>query len=293
VKRLLIPFAAAVAAALALVGCSSSDTGGTTTATSAAATSAAATSAGGSSAAGTTASSPGTAASSGAGDLSGELTIFAAASLKKGFDELRDQFQTANPGVTVKEITYDGSSALVTQIQGGAQVDVFASADTKNMDKITDMVDTPVEFATNTLQIAVTPGNPKGITGLADLAKPGVTVVLCAPEVPCGSAAHTALDKAGVSVSPVSEEQNVTAVLTKVASGDADAGLVYRTDVISSDGKVDGVDFPEAAGAVNHYPIAALKEANNPDAAKAFIDLVTSDAGQAVLADLGFGKPGT
>ncbi len=230
--------------------------------------------------------------SSGAGTLSGELTIFAAASLKKGFDELREQFQTANPGVTVKEITYDGSSALVTQIQGGAQVDVFASADTKNMDKIADMVQTPVEFATNTLQIAVAPGNPKGITSLADLAKPGVTVVLCAPEVPCGSAAHTALDKAGVTVTPVSEEQSVTAVLTKVASGDADAGLVYKTDVMASGGKVDGVDFPEAAEAVNHYPIAVLKDAKNPDAGQAFIDLVTSVAGQAVLADLGFGKPG-
>ena len=268
--RLFVSFAAVIAAAMALVGCSSDDSGGATSST--------------------TSASAG-ASSGGSGGLSGELTIFAAASLKKGFDELRDQFQTANPGVAVKEITYDGSSALVTQIQGGAQVDVFASADTKNMDKITDMVQTPTEFATNTLQIAVAPGNPKGISDLAGLAEPGVTVVLCAAEVPCGSAAHTALDKAGVTVTPVSEEQNVTAVLTKVASGDADAGLVYRTDVKSSGGKVDGIDFPEAADAVNHYPIAVLKEAKNPAAAQAFIDLVTSDAGQAVLADLGFGKP--
>jgi molybdate transport system substrate-binding protein len=275
-RRLLIPFAAA---ALVLVGCSSSDSGGTTTSATGTTTTAAT-------------SAAGSAGTSGAGNLSGELTIFAAASLKKGFDELRDQFQTANPGVTVKEITYDGSSALVTQIQGGAQVDVFASADTNNMDKITDMVDTPQEFATNTLEIAVAPGNPKGITGLADLAEPGVTVVLCAAEVPCGNAAHTALDKAGVTVTPASEEQNVTTVLTKVASGDADAGLVYRTDVMSSGGKVDGVDFPEASEAVNHYPIAVLKEAKNPDAAKAFIDLVLSAEGQQVLADLGFGKPG-
>ena len=206
---------------------------------------------------------------------------------------MRTQFQSANPGVTVKEISYDGSAALVTQIQGGATPDVFASADTKNMDKLKDDVaGTRQEFATNTLQIAVAPGNPKGITSLADLAKPGVTVVLCAPEVPCGSAAHTALDAAGVTVTPASEEQSVTAVATKVASGDADAGLIYKTDVLASGGKLEGVDFPEAAKAVNHYPIAALKEAKNPDAAAAFIALVVSPEGQKTLADLGFGKPG-
>jgi molybdate transport system substrate-binding protein len=276
VRRVLFPFVAVVTVALVVVGCSSSDSGSTATP--------------GSGAAGPTSRALASTASTGA-VLSGSLTIFAAASLKKGFDQLREQFQTANPGVTINEITYDGSSALATQIQGGAQVDVFASADTKNMDKIADMVNTTTEFATNTLQIAVAPGNPKGIIGLADLTEPGLTVVLCAPEVPCGSAAHAALDKGDVHVTPVSEEQNVTAVLTKVASGDADAGLVYRTDVMASDGKVDGVDFAQAAEAVNHYPIAVLREAKNPDAARAFIDLVTSHAGQAVLADLGFGKP--
>lgn len=225
--------------------------------------------------------------------LAGELTIFAAASLKKGFDQLRTQFQDANPGVTVKDISYDGSSGLVTQIQGGAQPDVFASADTKNMDKLKDMVaGTPQEFATNTLQIAVAPGNPKGITSLDDLAKSGVTVVLCASEVPCGNAAHTALDAAGVKVTPVSEEQNVAAVATKVASGDADAGLIYKTDVLASAGRIEGVGFPEASKAVNHYPIAVLTDAKNPDAAAAFIALVLSPDGQQTLADLGFGKPG-
>ncbi len=276
-KRIAAVLAPVVAVLLVAAGCSS------TSSTSPSSTAQAAQS--------SAADSGSAAGSSGASTLSGELNIFAAASLKKGFDQLRTQFQAANPGVTVKDISYDGSSALVTQIQGGAMPDVFASADTKNMDKINDMVETPQEFATNTLQIAVAPGNPKNITSLADLAKPGVTVVLCAPEVPCGSAAHTALDAAGVKVTPVSEEQSVTAVATKVASGDADAGLIYKTDVLASDGKIEGVDFPEASKAVNHYPIAALKDAKNPDAAAAFIALVVSPDGQKTLADLGFGPP--
>ena len=159
------------------------------------------------------------------------------------------------------------------------------------MDKVQGMVTDRVDFATNTLQIAVAPGNPKHITSLADLAKPGVVTVICQAEVPCGAASHKALDAAKVALKPASEEQNVTAVLTKVATGDADAGLVYRTDVHSSGGKVDGVDFPQASEAVNIYPIAVLKASRNAATAKAFIDLVTSAEGQKVLAGVGFGKP--
>lgn len=220
--------------------------------------------------------------------------MLAASSLKGSFDALATQFQQAHPGTTVK-VSYDGSSTLATQITGGAPADVFASADQKNMSTVTDAglaVGAPTLFASNTLQIAVAPGNPKKITSLADLAKSGVVTVLCAPAVPCGSAAHTALDAAKVSVKPASEEQNVTAVLTKVESGDADAGLVYVTDVSSAGGgKVLGVNFPEASKAVNHYPIVALKAAPNSAGAKAFVDLVLGPDGQKTLAGFGFAKP--
>jgi molybdate transport system substrate-binding protein len=236
-------------------------------------------------------SSVGAGGTSGSSDeLSGTLTVFAAASLTVTFDELRTTFMEQHPGVTFPEITYDGSATLAKQIQEGAPADVFASADEKNMDKVATLVTDRVDFASNTLRIAVAPGNPKHITGLADLAKDGVVTVICAPEVPCGSAAHTALDAAGVTLKPASEEQNVTAVLTKVASGDADAGLVYATDVESSGGTVEGVDFPQAAKAVNVYPIAALADSNQA-AARAFIDLVTGDAGHQILAAAGFGQP--
>ena len=223
--------------------------------------------------------------------LSGTLTVFAAASLKQTFDQLRTQFMQANPGVNFPEINYDGSSTLVTQIQGGAPADVFASADEANMDKLKDQVTGRADFATNSLQIAVAPGNPKHITGLADLAKSGIVTVICAPAVPCGAAAQTALQAAGVNLTPASEEQNVTAVLTKVQTGDADAGLVYKTDVKGAGGRVDGVDFPEAAKAINTNPIAVLKSSQNQAAAAAFVALVTGPDGQKVLADAGFGAP--
>jgi molybdate transport system substrate-binding protein len=225
--------------------------------------------------------------------LSGTVKIDAAASLKKTFDVLGAEFEKANPGVKVS-LSYDGSSVLATQIIGGAPVDVFASADDKNMAKVTDaklITTTPIQFATNTLQIAVAKGNPKKISSLKDLTDPGLNVVLCEAAQPCGAAAATALKAADVTVKPVSQEQSVTAVLTKVESGDADAGLVYKTDVLGSNGKVTGVDFAESAQAVNHYPIAPLDKAPNAAAAKAFIALVTGPTGQKVLAAAGFGPP--
>lgn len=226
--------------------------------------------------------------------LTGTLTVDAAASLKKTFDKLATEFEKANPGVKVS-ISYDGSAVLATQLIGGAPVDVFASADKKNMAKVTDkklITAKPVEFATNTLQIAVATGNPKKITSLKDLTAAGLNVDLCAVAQPCGAAARTALTAAGVTLKPISLEQSVTAVLTKVESGDADAGLVYRTDVLSAAGKVRGVDFAESSKAVNHYPIAALAAAPNPAAAKAFIALVTGAIGQQFLTAAGFGAPG-
>ena len=219
--------------------------------------------------------------------VSGTLTVYAAASLSGAFDEIGAAFTEANPGVDVSGV-YDGSSTLVTQLREGAPADVFASADEANMQKLEDAAVDPTLFASNTLVIAVPTGNPGGVETLADLAD--VTTVLCAPEVPCGAASATLLSNAGVAVEASSLEQNVTAVLTKVAAGEADAGLVYATDVIDRD-DVE-VIVPDGAGeVVNHYPIAALSEAQNPAAAEAFVVFVLSDEGQRILADFGFGAP--
>ncbi|GAB3147747.1 molybdate ABC transporter substrate-binding protein [Microbacterium neimengense] len=225
-------------------------------------------------------------------ELTGTLTISAAASLSVAFDEIAQSFEAEYPGVQIQPISYDGSSTLATQIIGGALVDVFASADENNMEKVVDagLAHGPQVFATNTLVIAVPEGNPAGIESLADLAKPGATVVLCAPEVPCGAASQKLLSAAGVSVTPVSQEQNVTAVLTKVAAGEADAGLVYATDVKGRD-DVDSLT-PEGAGSVvNRYPIVALTDAPDAAAAAAFVAYVRGERGQEILAAHGFGAP--
>jgi len=222
---------------------------------------------------------------------SGELTVFAAASLSKAFDEITTQFEAANPKVHVNPVTYDGSSTLATQIIEGAPVDVFASADQKNMDKVTQagLAGAAPVFTTNVLQIAVAPGNPLGVKDLASLAAPGRKIVLCAPAVPCGNAAKTLLDSAGVTVTPASEEQNVTAVLAKVKAGEADAGLVYTTDVKAAGSAVTGIAIAGAEKATNDYPITVLKASKNAEAAAAFQEFVLSDKGQKILKDLGFG----
>lgn len=222
-----------------------------------------------------------------------KIIVFAAASLKKTFTAIGDQFSKDNPGASV-EFSFAGSSDLVTQLTQGAPADVFASADTKNMDKARQaglLAGAPVNFASNTLTIAVAPGNPKGITTFHDLAKPGLTVVVCAPQVPCGSATQSVENKTGVKLTPVSEESSVTDVLNKITSGQADAGLVYVTDTAGAGDKVLAVSFPEAAAAVNTYPIAALKQSGNPTLTGKFVDLVTSPAGQEILAKAGFGRP--
>ncbi|WP_166906237.1 molybdate ABC transporter substrate-binding protein [Mycobacterium sp. DL440] len=223
----------------------------------------------------------------------GSITVFAAASLKSAFTEIGEQFKTDNPGASV-EFSFAGSSDLVTQLTQGAGADVFASADTRNMDKAVaaDLVEgAPVNFATNTLTIAVTPGNPKGIKAFADLAKPGTSVVVCAPPVPCGGATEKVEKATGVTLSPVSEETSVTDVLGKVTSGQADAGLVYVTDAAGAGDKVASVSFPEAAQAVNTYPIAVLKQSKQADLAHRFVDVVNGEAGQKALAKAGFAKP--
>ncbi|WP_231748870.1 molybdate ABC transporter substrate-binding protein [Mycobacterium sp. M26] len=221
------------------------------------------------------------------------LIVFAAASLKKTFTQIGEEFNKANPGSSV-EFSFAGSSDLVTQLTQGAHADVFASADTKNMDKASAaglLAGQPVNFASNTLTIAVAPGNPKQITSFRDLTKPGVTVVVCAPQVPCGSATQKVETATGVDIAPVSEESSVTDVLGKVTSGQADAGVVYVTDTAAAGDKVTAVAFPEAAGAVNTYPIATLSQAKNPTLAGKFVDLVTGPTGQQILGEAGFGKP--
>ncbi len=241
--------------------------------------------------------SPSAAASSSAAETTteqgGAITVFAAASLKSAFTEIAEQFKTDNPGSSV-EFSFAGSSDLVTQLTQGAAADVFASADTRNMDKAVSgglVEGDPVNFATNTLTIAVAPGNPKGIKSFQDLTQPGLNVVVCAQPVPCGGATEKVEQATGVTLSPVSEETSVTDVLNKVTTGQADAGIVYVTDAAGAGDKVTAVNFPEAAQAVNTYPIAVLKQSKNADLAKKFVDTVTGEAGQKVLAKEGFAAP--
>ena len=217
------------------------------------------------------------------------LQVFAAASLQEPFEELGEQFEAEHEDVTV-EFSFAGSSTLVEQIQQGAPADVFASADTKNMDKLTEAgleaVD-PVDFTTNTLMIAVPAGNPAGVTDLASLTG-ALNLVVCAPEVPCGAATATVEEAAGLEFAPVSEEQSVTDVLNKVTSGEADAGLVYVTDVAKAGDEVEGIEFPEAQEAVNTYPITTVDDSAEPELGQEFVDLVTGEEGQQVLAEHGF-----
>jgi molybdate transport system substrate-binding protein len=225
---------------------------------------------------------------------SGDVTVFAAASLTAAFTEIADAFMTANPDAEVT-FNFAASSELVTQInEGGAPVDVFASADQSNMTKLTDAGNNrsdPVVFATNVLEIIVERGNPMGITGVADLANDDLIVVTCAPEVPCGNYAQQIFDAAGVTVTPDSLEENVKAVVTKVTAGEADAGIVYKTDVTAAGDDADGVEIPPDINVVAEYPIAATKDAPNPEAAQAFIDFVLGQDGQAILAEYGFLPP--
>jgi molybdate transport system substrate-binding protein len=222
-----------------------------------------------------------------------KIIVFAAASLNKTFTDIGEQFKTENPGASV-EFSFAGSSDLVTQLTQGAPADVFASADTKNMDKAAQgglLAGDPVNFASNTLTIAVAPGNPKKITSFKDLTQQGLNVVVCVPQVPCGSATQKVEQATGVTLNPVSEESSVSDVLNKVTTGQADAGVVYVTDAIGAGDKVAAVAFPEAAGAVNTYPIAVLKGSKYPELARKFVDLVTGESGQKVLNAAGFARP--
>lgn len=215
--------------------------------------------------------------------------MLAAASLTKVFTVIGDDFTAANPAERV-ELSFGGSADLLSQLTHGAPADVFASADTATMDKATaaGLVDgRSVAFATNTLVIAVAPGNPKGVRTLHDLS--GVSLVVCAPAVPCGAALSGVEKQAGIDLVPVSEESSVTDVMNKVVSGQADAGLVYQTDVLAAGDRATAVPFEQAP--VNTYRIAILKQAHDVAAATRFVDQVTGPAGRSALAAAGFGVP--
>ncbi|WP_393054824.1 molybdate ABC transporter substrate-binding protein [Streptomyces sp. LN549] len=267
-RRTLQVAGAGAAALLALSACSSSDDS-------------------------SSAAAAGSSASTSSEKLSGTVTVFAAASLKESFTALGKEFEQEHPGTKVT-FSFGGSDSLAASITGGAPADVFASASPKTMKIVTDAGNasgTPATFVRNQLEIATLPGNPDRISSLKDLTESDLKVVLCDKEVPCGAAAQKALDAGKLKLTPVSYEQDVKSALTKVELKEADAAVVYKTDVHAAGDKVEGVDFPESADAINDYPIVRLKDTRNADAAKAFIALVQSSDGQKVLTGAGFLKP--
>ncbi|MFL6142470.1 MAG: molybdate ABC transporter substrate-binding protein [Labedaea sp.] len=254
--------ALSTAAALALAGCANSD-------------------------------NPAGSGATGAPEISGQITVFAATSLTESFTRIGKDFEAAHPGVKVK-FSFGASSTLAQQINQGAPADAFASAAPTNMKQVTDsgaVTATPVTFVKNKLEIAVPAGNPGKVAGLSDFAKPELKIALCAEQVPCGAAAKKVFDTAGVRAAPDTLEQDVKAALAKVSLGEVDAALVYKTDVRAAGGKVQGMEFAEADKAVNDYPIAVCAKAPNPAGAKAFVDFVLSDKGRAVLTTAGFDGP--
>jgi len=212
------------------------------------------------------------------------LTVFAAASLQPAFDKISAQLHVD------ATFNYAGTQTLAAQLAQGAEADVFASADKTHMKTLLDaglIAGAPEVFAHNRLEIAVAKGNPKGIHSLADLARPGLVVVLADPSVPAGKYAQQALAKANVTVHPASLEPQVTAVLSKVALGEADGGIVYVSDIVTSQ-KVQGVPIPDTQNVVADYPIAALKNAQHNSTADAFIAFVLAPDGQSILKAAGF-----
>jgi molybdate transport system substrate-binding protein len=225
--------------------------------------------------------------------VSGDVTVFAAASLTESFAEVAAAFTTEHPDANVT-FNFASSSDLVMQINEGAPADVYASADLSNMQKLTDAGNNagdPVVFATNSLAIIVGSGNPKAITGVSDLANPDLIVVTCAPEVPVGKYTLDVLATARVTVTPKSYEENVKGVVNKVTLGEADAGIVYRTDVAAAGDQTEGVEIPADLNVIAEYPLVVTKEAPHAPAGRAFVDFVLSERGRAILADHGFTAP--
>lgn len=234
----------------------------------------------------------GTTTSAAAGaPLDGTITVLAAASLTNAFAEIADAFEAEHDGVEV-HLSFDGSAKLATAIIEGAPADLFASADDANMAKVAGedlLAGEPSTFATNELQIVVPASNPLGIDALDDLTGPDIVLSLCGEAVPCGRYAAQAFAAAGLGVPPAGDQDNVKGVLTQVQLGEADAGIVYVTDVLAADG-VDGVDLAEAQRVEAAYPAAVLTEAPNPEVAAAFLAFLTGEPAQEILADYGFGS---
>lgn len=218
------------------------------------------------------------------------LTVYAAASLKKTFTEIETAYEKQHSDVDVT-LNFAGSSALVNQIKQGASADVIATADEPTMGKLGGLVNAPQVFARNTLVIVTANGNPKQVRDFASLSDPSIRTVVCAVEVPCGAATAEVDRNTGVDVRPVSEESSVTAVLTKVTSGEADAGLVYVTDAKTVPGKVTVVDDAAFGKVVNNYPIATLKASKHQQQATDFMSFVLGETGQKILTDAGFAAP--
>jgi molybdate transport system substrate-binding protein len=225
--------------------------------------------------------------------VSGTVTVFAAASLQAGLEEVASAFEADHPGVEVRTV-FDGSSKLATQLLDGAPADVFLSADEASAAKVVDgglATGAGRTLLHNRLQIVVPKGNPAGIASLADLGRRGLKIALCAPQVACGSYAARAFANANLPVPAASQEENVKAVLTKVQLGEADAGIVYVTDVLAARDAVVGVDVPDDQNVVASYPVVELRSAPNRAAAVLFIASLRSSAARAIFARLGFDVP--
>lgn len=220
------------------------------------------------------------------------VTVLAAASLTDALDEAAAAFEAGHPGIEIS-VSYGGSSALAEQIVSGAPADVFFAADEETMRTVAGagLAADPEVLLENTLELVVPAGNPGDVAGLADLADPGLVVALCDPSVPCGSAAADLLALAGVTASVDTFEDDVRAALTKVALGEVDAALVYRTDVAAAGDAVEGIEVPLAGRVVNRYPVAVLTAAPNPGAAREFVDYLRSAAGREVFERAGFLTP--
>jgi molybdate transport system substrate-binding protein len=217
-----------------------------------------------------------------------ELTVFAASSLTGAFESLGARYSKENPGTSFR-FNFLSSADLATQLEQGAEADLFASADQANMEKVVEagrVAGDPKVFVRNELQIVVAPGNPLGIESLEDLAAPDLVVSLCVMDCPAGTYARAALDKAGVKVEPDSLEPDVKAVVTRVELGEADAGIVYATDVAALGDTVAGVPIPRRHNVIATYPIAVLKGASSE--ANGFESLVLSERGQGILKAYGF-----
>lgn len=263
----------AAVAGLALAGCSSG-----------AANDAAASSAPAATSAAPTTQAPTTPA---APALTGDLVVFAAASLQDTFTAIGDELMAANPDLKVT-FNFGSSGTLSQQLVAGAPADVFASANTKTMTDAAAVMNDSQLFTHNSLVIVVPKGNPAGVTGLADFTKADLKLALCDESAPCGTAAKSVFDKAGLTAAPDTYGQDVKATLALVTGGEVDAAMVYKTDAIAAGDAVETITFPEAASVINDYPIATTKDTANPDAAQAFVDLVLSADGQKVLTDAGF-----